>query len=526
MAVLAVLASVPRRAAAQEESRPSYQISATINTAKALVDVQESVTFTNWTGVALGSIVFRLPPAELGGVTLTSITASNQSGEASLANGVLEIPVQPAIQPGQSGRADLNFSVNVPRQAGRLGITAEAIALGNWFATLSVHRGDWDRRPYTDVGDAFFTEVANFQLHIDTLQPLELAFTGILQQHDGTRWTIIAQNVRDVAVVGSTRFSVAQARAGATIVTAYSLGTSAQWLADTAAEMLQWYSARFGVYPYAEFRVAEAGLPASYGGMEYPGLIMLSSQYGPLQRGTAFDVVVAHEVAHQWFYSMVGSDQIADPWLDEGLATYAPALFYQDVAPGVGRTQVQQIGSARGGVPLDSSLYAFDNDSSYFSAIYRPGGRLLHELRTAMGAETFDVALRDFVSIHLHRVATPRAFLDLLQRRTTANLNPIISRYVNYGAFNYPTPQQWSVTLPSPTLSAYADLALDATFPVAGVEVWLDSQQIASQSFSGGSSGTIALDLRGSPTGEHVLQTRIWNDEGAQFENDIRITVQ
>jgi hypothetical protein len=326
--------------------------------------------------------------------------------------------------------------------------------------------------------------------------------------------------------VGSTRFSVAQARAGETRVTAYSLSTSAQWLADTAAEMLQWYSARFGVYPYGEFRAVEAGLPASYGGMEYPGLIMLSSQYGPLQRGTAYDAVVAHEIAHQWFYSMVASDQIGDPWLDEGLATYAPALFYQDVAPTVGRTQIQQIESARGGAPLDSSLYAFNTDSSYFSAIYRPGAHLLHEIRTAIGTETFDEVMRDYVSTHAHRLATPRALLDLFQRRTTTNLNPIISRYVSYRAFSYPAPQQWSVTLPSNTLSASADLALDATFPVAGVEVWLDSQLIAAQNFSGGRGGTIALDLRGSPPGDHVLQTRIWNDEGAQFENDMRVTVR
>jgi aminopeptidase N len=50
-------------------------------------------------------------------------------------------------------------------------------------------------------------------------------------------------------------------------------------------------------------------------GIEYPNLIF----QGPvsLERPTT------HEVAHQWFYSLVGNDQARDPWLDEGLANWA-----------------------------------------------------------------------------------------------------------------------------------------------------------------------------------------------------------
>jgi hypothetical protein len=516
----------PLPAYAQAESRPSYQISAVIDTSRAVVDVQESVVFTNWTGMPLSSLVFRLPPAEIGGVSVSRATATNQSGEASLSSAVLEIPVQPAIRPGERAQVDLAFSVNVPRRAGRLGLTSEAITLGNWFATLNVHRGDWDRRPYTDVGDAFFTEVADFTLDVDTVQPMELAFTGSLKQREGNRWSILAENVRDVAIVGSSRFSVAQTSIGGATVTAYALNAPSQRLADTAAEMLQWHSARFGPYPYADFRVVEADLPASFGGMEYPGLIMLSSQYGPLQQGSAYDSLIAHEIAHQWFYSLVGNDQIEAAWVDEGLATYTPALYYQDVAPSIGRGQIQQIESARPASPIDIALYAFGGDSTYFTAIYRPGARLMHEIRAAMGAETFDAALHQYVSIHSHRIATPRALLDLLQRGTTANLNPIISRYVSYGAFSYAQPRQWSVTLPSSTLSGSVELVIDASFPIGQVEVWLDSQRLAAQDLGGARGARLELDLRQSALGDHVLLTRIWDDAGAQFEYDTRVTVR
>jgi hypothetical protein len=405
-------------------------------------------------------------------------------------------------------------------------VTSEAITLGNWFATLTVHRGDWDRRPYTDVGDAFFTEVADFAVDVDTVQPMELAFTGSLKQRDGTHWSIVAENVRDVGIVGSSGFSTAQTNVDGVTVSAYTLATPAQQLADTAADMLRWYSARFGSYPYAEFRAAEADLPASFGGMEYPGLIMLSSQYGPLQRGSAYDVLIAHEVAHQWFYSLVGNDQIEAAWIDEGLATYAPALFYQDVAPSVGRAQIQQIDSARSATGIDASLYSFAGDSPYFAAIYRPGARLMHEIRGAMGAEAFDAAMREQIAIHSHRIVTPRALLHGLQRRTTANLNPIIKRYVNYGAFTYDAPRQWTATLATTSLSTSAELAIDATFPINQAEVWLDSQRLTAQDLGGSQGARLNLDLRRSASGEHVLQTRILDDAGAQFEQDVRVTVR
>ena len=63
-------------------------------------------------------------------------------------------------------------------------------------------------------------------------------------------------------------------------------------------------------------------------GIEYPTMIFLGT-------GTS-GVLTTHEVAHQWFYGLVGDDQARDPVLDEGLATYAMGTLFQGV-PVVGR---------------------------------------------------------------------------------------------------------------------------------------------------------------------------------------------
>jgi aminopeptidase N len=69
--------------------------------------------------------------------------------------------------------------------------------------------------------------------------------------------------------------------------------------------------------------VAESALPPQWAGMEYPELVFISTGVAP-HGPAAIRSVVAHEVAHQWFYGLLGDDQLAEPWLDEGFATYLP----------------------------------------------------------------------------------------------------------------------------------------------------------------------------------------------------------
>jgi aminopeptidase N len=114
--------------------------------------------------------------------------------------------------------------------------------------------------------------------------------------------------------------------------------------------------------------------------MEYPGLIMA---YGPLGSdgggaGSYSEYVVAHEVGHQWFYSLVGNDEVHDPWLDEALATYTDMLFLRDQAPWAFRSYWQRNlaayrnRAAYGGDRLvNTTVYDYPSDGPYFDIVYR-----------------------------------------------------------------------------------------------------------------------------------------------------------
>ena len=84
------------------------------------------------------------------------------------------------------------------------------------------------------------------------------------------------------------------------------------------------FAAAFGTFPYPEMDVVLTSF-ASFGGMEYPTIIFTNP--GKL--------TISHELAHQYWYGIVGDDEFSAPWLDESFATWSsvPAVRWMEEVP-------------------------------------------------------------------------------------------------------------------------------------------------------------------------------------------------
>lgn len=100
-----------------------------------------------------------------------------------------------------------------------------------------------------------------------------------------------------------------------------------QWLKTTANEVeraLRFFNRKFGQYPYPDLVVSCCV------GMEWPGLMFTVPLPGKDPRQEErYLYVTHHELAHQWFYGIVGNDQYSVPWMDEGFTTYADRSFWR-----------------------------------------------------------------------------------------------------------------------------------------------------------------------------------------------------
>ena len=116
------------------------------------------------------------------------------------------------------------------------------------------------------------------------------------------------------------------------------------------------FSASFGPYPYPELDVVLGAFP-DFGGMEYPTIV-----FSEVDKWT-----VAHEVAHQWWYGLVGNDQYAEPWLDESLATWSEEL---PCGAWVGCAPYAFPGSAR----LTNDMGYWGDHPAQYDVVYDGGG--------------------------------------------------------------------------------------------------------------------------------------------------------
>lgn len=97
-----------------------------------------------------------------------------------------------------------------------------------------------------------------------------------------------------------------------------------------SCDIMTFYEDAFGKYPYQELTLLAGPLKGLHG-MEYSSLILLQSDF--TESGYERDrkiFILAQELAHQWWYGIVGNDQLQEPWLDEGLSIWCAYKYMSD----------------------------------------------------------------------------------------------------------------------------------------------------------------------------------------------------
>ena len=96
--------------------------------------------------------------------------------------------------------------------------------------------------------------------------------------------------------------------------------TAVSFAKDAVRTRSEW----IGEYPYSMVSVVQG--PESFGGgMEYPTITVIS----PTGDEKILDYTIAHEISHNWFYGILGSNERKYPWMDEGLNTYYDNRYSQ-----------------------------------------------------------------------------------------------------------------------------------------------------------------------------------------------------
>ena len=186
------------------------------------------------------------------------------------------------------------------------------------------------------------------------------------------------------------------------------------------SDALKSYNQRIGAYPFSELDLVAT--PTTAGGIEYPGAGGRSPKGCTRRILSFYEVATAHEVAHQWWYSLVGNDQIDEPWLDEALTQFTTALYYRDVYGPQGlRGYVDNLESRYDRVKgtaddKRSDLPVADYSPREYSAIvYGKAALFFKAIYDAIGDAKFNQLLQDYFKQHRYGVAYPQDFLKVAE---------------------------------------------------------------------------------------------------------------
>ena len=355
---------------------------------------------------------------------------------------VLRLRLPESAEPGDVLDISLPFEIEaggpiggaVPR---RFGITEDVLAAPTFYPLVPRRiDGEWQAEQAPPGGDTTNSDTALYQVDLTYPGGMAMIASGVeagsTSNPGGTTTArFVSGPMRDFA------FVLGPLESGERTVDG--VAVRAWWLAehaedadrmlDAASQQVALLNYTVGPYPYPELDVVD--VPGAFGGIEYPGLVFV----GTLGTSWLIEPTV-HEVAHQWFYGLIGDDQLHEPWLDEALATFAEVLYYEaEGRPGAASGLLSEF---RAGIrflpdptlPIGKGVGDYTDEDTYALIVYYKGALFLDALRGEIGEEDFRRFLQSYYAEQRYGFATGVEFQQEAEQTCGCDLDALFDLWV------------------------------------------------------------------------------------------------
>ena len=415
----------------------------------------EEIRYTNAESVGLSEVWLRLFPNVLGGeMTIDKLTVDGQPVEPrfQLEDSLMIVVLSSPLEPGQSITLAIDFFVTVPRiveaNYGVLAYAEDVLTLAHAYPMIAVYDDEgWNAEIPSQNGDVVYADMSFFLARVTAPSAVKVIASGreVSRSQAGEVQTLIfaAGPARDFYVAASPTYEEVSQTSGELTIRSYAPRAAkkgSQMAVDVATRAVENFGARYARYPYTELDIVLT--PTLALGIEYPGIIAITSRIYDVDqdyRGTPARVymesTVAHEVGHQWFYNLVGGDQLDDPWLDESLTQFATLQYYADEYGPTGeqgfRSSLERRWESieRAKIPIGLPVNEYSG-LEYSAIVYGRGPLFFVTLRETMGTEAFDAFLREYTESLSWEIATPESLQSLAEKHCACELDQLFTEWV------------------------------------------------------------------------------------------------
>lgn len=412
-----------------DAAAPIYDLNIVYTEEPCTLSVKQEVLFETPLDMAEDYIAFRLYANAFtennDAIDILSVKINRQTASYEICGDKNTILKVPCASKGELVSAAFEYNVNVPHAEARLGKTERCASLCHFYPSLAMYEDGWREDGFACVGDPFYGACADFYATIYADTSLQVASSGNVSERDVTMLNgkpyrvvdVTAEHIRDFGMaIGD--FATAERK---TTLESGDVMLKYCYLEDddpedtmkAAETALRAFSDAFGDYPYASFTLAQVALDGA-GGMEYGAFATVS----PAPRAT-YREAVTHEIAHQWWYSAVGNDQLNSAWQDEGLSefcTYFICLLQGDRAGysaairNIAANYADHLSVLRP-VGFDATMQrhldTFASGGEYVAVTYMKGTLMFDHLLSLAGEKRFLGAMKTYFEQNKFRIATP-----------------------------------------------------------------------------------------------------------------------
>jgi Peptidase family M1 domain len=382
---------------------------------------------------------------------------------------IIKVLLPKPLAPGASVNISTPFLVKLPNYFSRSGFADGEFMATQWYPKPAVYDvNGWNEFPYLDMGE-FYNDYGSYKVNITLPSDYVVGATGVLetaaeleqykktgainnQKREGkfvpykavkpnTKKTLsyYATDVADFAFFADKKFVVQydtiQLPSGK-VVDAFNYfypkeNTVWKNSIDYTKDAIRKYSGYVGEYAYPTAQVVEGPKNNASGGMEYPMVTLITSPNAEYQ---ALDAVIAHEVGHNWFMSMLGSNERVHGFLDEGFNTYfqfryeaekyransilgpTPDEYKKGTADEFIKVVYDALKQLPTSFPIDTHSAEFSNSQDYGITIYIKTAQWLYILEEQLGKKVIDAAFADYFANWKFKHPQPADFKASLEK--------------------------------------------------------------------------------------------------------------
>jgi hypothetical protein len=317
--------------------------------------------------------------------------------------------------------------------------------------------------PPSGMGDLSAYAPSSFMVSVSAPRGYQVVMPGVSlgevpEPNGRVRFTNAIVGSRDLPVFVTKGLEKLTTTAGDVTVEAWAAKghANAKAVLEQAAWSVKELNKRLGPYPWSTFRVVEAPLAQGAGGMEFPGLVTVSrslvsgasdplaalglsglssdpavlAMVGPMLKDllrSSLEFTVLHEVAHQYFACLVGSDAVDEPVADEPLTQHTALLMLEwrhgrKAADEVREGQVKlayQLWRMMGGRDSKANRPTgdFASNTQYAGIVYGKAPLLFDAQRKLVGDDAWEKTLRAYVEQHRYRWVTPKTLTEVAAKQ-------------------------------------------------------------------------------------------------------------